>query len=64
MFQTEELRPGGGKSLAPDNQLVGWNWSPGLLGSRDPALSSLPHCVPVLGVSAGIGVSLWVVLQS
>ena len=64
VFQTEKLRPGGGKRLALDNQLVGWNWSPGLLRSKVPALGSLPHCVPVPGVFAGIGVSLWVMLQS
>lgn len=64
IFQTEKLRPGGGKRLALDNQLVGWNWSPGLLSSKVPALGSLPHCVPVPGVFAGIGVSLWVMLQS
>lgn len=58
----EKLRPREGKRLAPDNQLVSWNWSPGLLNPRVCVLSSTPHCVPGLGVRAGVGASFWVVL--
>lgn len=63
IFQVEKLRPRGGKTFALDNELAGWNWSPGLLTSKIRVLPPY-HPVPWFWVSAGGGVSLWVAALS